>query len=546
MTRGPGATARLVGLARRGALLVVAATLVVLTSAASAPPPPAAAEAPPAAAQSTADFEDARARMERAQRLFAERKFDEAVVEFSTAFERHKFTAFLFNAAVAAERGGKREQAVELYDKFLRLEPGAPDKVEVEKTIERLKKERAAQEAEPSGETQRADTRSLVLVESDPPGAPVTIYERIDPRAKALDPKSPDQVGYRKVMTGLVTPASLSLSLGTYFVLVHGFADYNPTGSSFTFEAGRAYVYRAGLSQGDFVGRVEIAMPIGTGKVWIDDPPPHKNAPRAVGPSSIELSPGEHTVYVEAVGFEPWSKTVTVEQGKTLSVEANLERVRYGYILVKGDAPVVEVEVDGLPAGVYKRRGVPLRVRVPAGEHRVEIDAEEMKTYEELLVVPPGQEITIDARFQEAPGRGGAILVTVLSVGALAGGIVMNRYADGLPDEDEVGDPNKEKEGFHYASIASLTAAGALAGLSVFLFIYDPSDDSTARIGGPREFTGELPADQQLGKRPKDALVRRPRGGVGLLWDGGSTAAWTGDGRPAPPFPSGLTIWGEL
>jgi hypothetical protein len=302
-----------------------------------------------------------------------------------------------------------------------------------------------------------------------------------------------------------------------------------------TFEPGRAYVYRAGLSQGDFVGRVEISMPVGTGQVWVDDPPPHKNAPRAVGPSSIELSPGKHTFYVEAVGFEPFEQTVVVVQGKTVPLEAKLQRVSYGYLLIKGNAPEVEVEVNGTDAGLYRKKTGPLRVRVPAGEHFVEIDADDKKAYESLVVVPPGQEVPIDAKLEEAPGRGGAIVVTVLSVGAIAGGIVINRYAAGLAESDEA------KEPLHYLSIGTLVGGGVLAGLSVFLFAYDPTDDSTAKVFEPREFTDELPKAKQL--PPKKDARARPPVDFGLLWSGAA------GGPHAPsslPVPAGLTLQGHF
>jgi hypothetical protein len=533
--------------ARRAAALLWAMLAVLFVSApalsqpeappsGSAPPPaapppaPPPATGPPATARSAADFEDARARMEKGQRLFADGKFAEAVEEFVAAFDRHKFTAFLFNAAVAAEKGGKREQAIDLYGRFLSLEPNAPDKPEIDKTLERLKKEQAAQALEPSGETQRAAIRSLVLIESEPSGAPITVYERFDPKAAPLDPRKPDQIGYRKVRAGLKTPANLSLALGTYFVLVEGFQDYNPTGSLFTFEAGRAYVYRAGLSQGDFVGRVEISMPIGSGQVWVDDPPPHKNAPRAVGPSSIELSPGKHTFYVEAPGFEPWEKTIVVPQGKTTPLEAKLERVGYGYLLIRGNAPEVEVEVNGMDAGLYKKKTGPLRVRVPAGDHFVEIDADDRKAYESIVTVPPGQEVTIDSKLEEAPGRGGAIVVTIFSVGALAGGIVLNRYAAGLADGDDLKDP------LNYVSIGTIIGGGVLAGLSVFLFIWDPTDDSTAKVSAPREFTDELPKDKELPKK-REATAPPPLD-IGLLWSSGP------DGGPSAP--AGLTFMGRF
>lgn len=513
--------------------------LATLGSAGAQPaPPPAPAPAPAPASQGHAEFEDARARMDRGQRLFAEKQYAEAVEEFVGGFERHKFTAFLFNAAVAAERGGKRDRAVELYERFLSLEPSAPDKDAITKTVERLKQEQASQVDEPSGETQKAETRSLLLVESEPLGAPVTVYERFDPKAAPLDPKRPEQIGYHKVATGLRTPANLSLGIGTYFILVEGFDDYNPTGSLLTFEPGRAYVYRAGLSQGDFVGRVEISMPIGSGQVWVDDPPPHKNAPRAVGPSSLELAPGRHTFYVEATGFEPWEETVVVVQGKTLPIEAKLQRVDYGYLLIKGNAPAIEVEVDGLDAGLYRKKTGPLRVRVPAGEHFVEIDADDKKAYESLVVVPAGQEIPIDAKLEEAPGRGGAIVVTVLSVAAIAGGIVLNRYAAGLDETDEA------KEPLHYLSIGTLIGGGVLAGLSVFLFVYDPTEDSTAKVFEAREFTDELPKEKQL--TPKRQTLSRPPVDIGVLWSGGAGAGVRMDAPASVPVPAGLVFTGDF
>ena len=71
----------------------------------TAPMPP--TEAPGSKSAQPDQVDDARTRMERGQRLFADGKFTEATDEFASAYEKHKFTAFLFNAAVAAERGSE-------------------------------------------------------------------------------------------------------------------------------------------------------------------------------------------------------------------------------------------------------------------------------------------------------------------------------------------------------------------------------------------------------------------------------------------------------
>ncbi|NUP05060.1 MAG: PEGA domain-containing protein [Polyangiaceae bacterium] len=482
-------------------------------------------------------IDDARSRMEKGQRLFADAKYGEATDEFSQAYDKHKFPAFLFNAGVAAERAGSRDRAVELYDRFLKAEPNAPDRADIEKTLDRLRKEQTSKTPEPPAPTQKQpDIKALVFVESEPAGAPISIYEKTDPKAGLLDPKKPTQPGYRRVVTGLTAPTNLSLNHGTYFVVVEGFRDYNPTGTQFEFQAGRVYVYRASLSQGDFVGRVEVMLPVTTAQIYVDDPVPHKHAPRAVGPNSIELTPGKHKLTIEAVGFERYEKEIEIVQGQTIKVDAQLERVPYGYLLISGNAEEVEVEINGDDIGIYqKKRHEPLRIRVPAGEHEVEVDADGRKAYESTLKIPRGQEISLDAKLEEAPGKGGAIVTTILAAGALAGGIVLYRYADGLEEGDDFKDP------LNGVAIGCLAGAGVFTGLSIFLFVWDPGDDSSAKLSTPREFTGE--AEEPAVKVKTDARLG-PRISVGVT-PGLATeplAPWIG----ALPAPTGLVVRGSF
>ncbi len=480
------------------------------------------------------EIDDARARMERGQRLFAEGAFAQATDEFVAAYDKHKFNAFLFNAAVAAERSAQRGRAIELYERFLKAEPSAPDKADIDRTVERLKQENAAA-PEASASSQKAEIKSLVFVESDPSGAPVSIYERIDPKAPLLDPKNPNTAGYRRVQSGLTTPANLSLNVGTYFLLVEGFRDYNSNGSQFTFEAGRVYVYRAGLSQGDFVGRVEVSVPVTSAQIYVDDPPPHRAAPRAVGTNSIELAPGPHDLYIEALGFEKYHQKIEVVQGKVVKVDAKLERVRYGYLLVSGDAELVEVEVDGEEIGVFKRKsGERLRIRVPSGSHEIEIDADGRKAFDTTVSIPRGQEITVDAKLEDSPGKGGAVASTILAAASLAGGVVLNRYVAGLPEGDDLKDP------LNGVSIGCFAGAGVFAALSVFLFVYDPGDDSTAKISIPREFTGEAEEPAVKPRRLESAGPRVRHIGL-MAAPSASPSAFVG-----PLVPAGLIVSGSF
>lgn len=43
-------------------------------------------------------------------------------------------------------------------------------------------------------------------------------------------------------------------------------------------------------------------------------------------PSTVQLTPGEHTVVVEKSGFKQWQRTITVTAGGTVNLEANLDK----------------------------------------------------------------------------------------------------------------------------------------------------------------------------------------------------------------------------
>jgi len=164
-------------------------------------------------------IEAARRRMEKGQLLFSQGHYHKAMLEFEAAYKAMQFGAFLYNAAFAAEKAGDRQRAIAHYREFLASDPGSPDADKIKATIERLKEELSnlppvtsggggAGGAEPSDggqagggtpakatapvpadEATMAGIRSLVLVESDPVGAPLVIYERLVATAAPFDSK---------------------------------------------------------------------------------------------------------------------------------------------------------------------------------------------------------------------------------------------------------------------------------------------------------------------------------------------------------------------
>lgn len=479
----------------------LSATLLVssaaLAQAPPPPPPPAAAPPaapPPAAApgRSDAAVDAVRSRMEKGQALFVEKRYAEAQAEFESGYAEFKFSAFLYNAAVAADRARDRQRAIARYNEFLAAVPDAPDAPEIRQRIAVLERELSAPpptDAAPA-EVQREDMRSLVLVESAPSGAPVSIYERIVATAAPFDAAKTQNPGWRRVATGLRTPADVSLKVGTYQVVVEGFADYNLSDSRINLEPGTLYKFRANLSQGEFLGSLEVTTAASGALIWVDDPPPHKNTAWGEAPTTKKVTPGERQIWVEAPGYEIFTDKVTVTQGKTTKLEAILTRVGYGYLVVEGDAFEVTVEVDGKSKGVYRQGKDPLKLKLPAGRHYVEIDADGKKAWEGELVIPAGQELPVKARLEDTAGKGHALVASLFGLGAIGGGLGMLAYAD---SQEKLGtrDGQDTADAFKPVGIAVIVGGGLITGLSVFFWAYDPSDDSTLKTDGPRDLTGK-------------------------------------------------------
>jgi len=467
----------------------------------AAPPATAAAPAAPAAPAGQTDADAVRSRMEKGQGFFVEKKFAEALEVFESGYAEFRFSAFLYNAAVAAEKARDRQRAIARYNEFLAAVPDAPDAPEIRKKIAELEQELSAPPPTDAvvAESQREEMRSLVLVESAPTGAPVSIYERIVATAAPFQATKTVNPGWRRVATGLKTPADVSLKVGVYQVVVEGFADYNLSDSRISLEPGTLFKFRANLSQGEFLGSLEVKSPAKGALIYVDDPPPHKNAAWGEGSTTKKVTPGERQITVEAPGYLPFTKTVRVDQGKTATLDAALVRVDYGYLVVDGNAFEVTVEVDGEPVGLFREGKDPVKIKLPAGRHYVEIDADGKKAWEGELIIPKGQELPVHARLEDTPGKGHALVASLFGLGAIGGGIGLLSLASAKEKSSADGAEDSTAQAARPVGIAVLIGGGAITGLSIFFWAYDPSEDTELKEDRAREFRGR---EAVIGKPP--------------------------------------------
>jgi tetratricopeptide (TPR) repeat protein len=80
----------------------------------------------------------ARRHYERGEKLFALKKFDEALEEYQKAFDANAIPDFLFNIGQCYRNLGDFEAAIFSYKKFLKLDPEAPNREKVQKLIDDL------------------------------------------------------------------------------------------------------------------------------------------------------------------------------------------------------------------------------------------------------------------------------------------------------------------------------------------------------------------------------------------------------------------------
>lgn len=109
----------------------------------------------------------ARRHYDRGKKLFDIQKFDEAIDEFQKAYDAKPIPKFLFNIGQCQRNLGDNQAAIFSFKKYLKLDPDADDREEVEQLIDDL------QRKIDDGETKR-----LKLKKKDEPPPPIETGDR--------------------------------------------------------------------------------------------------------------------------------------------------------------------------------------------------------------------------------------------------------------------------------------------------------------------------------------------------------------------------------
>jgi len=492
--------------------------------------------------------------MEKGQGLYLAGNLPGAAEVFEGGFKQYPYSAFLFNAGVCYQKIGDADRALGKFRDYLRLDPTAPDAEKVKQRISLLEMAKGIPTAPvetggtggvgggPTGDSAGAASpttptpppvddddsamRSLVVVETEPPDAPLHFYSRTDAAAAAfqLGGQNP---GWREIASAR-SPANLTLSVGKYHVVVEKFRDFNESHADIDVSPGHVYQFKANLSQGEFMAFLRVSANVKGGYVWLDDK--KKERPFwGTTPHGELVSAGPHEVLVEAPGFEPLLAPVMVNHGEQKEMEVAMVRVGYGFLRIDSNAPEVKVRIDEQPKGVWKAGSEPLDVQSPAGQHKLTVLSEGRKTFEAIVNVPRGQVLPVHVKMIPKYPRGAAwtqavIGAAVIGAAAYVGNESNKLYdqleADGKTGRLEAGDSRATKgRWFAVGADAGFAVGGVLGILATYNFIKDPLPESSIRTDKPVEFDDPRKAQPVASlplRAPAQRLVREKLRAPGL------------------------------
>jgi len=448
--------------------------------------------------------------MDKGQSLFVAGNYAAAAEVFEAGYAAYPYSAFLFNAGVCYQKQNDVDRALAKFKEYVKVDPTAPDIDKVNQRIAALEATKAAAPVTDGGVDAGAPApapssddpssmKSLVMIETEPDGAPLRIYQRLDPTARftlgaATNP------GFQEV-AATHAPANLTLDVGQYHVVVEKFRDFNASEADMSVSPGHVHQLKANLSQGKFMAFLRVSSNVIGAHIWIDDKKKEHSLWGDTPHGELVLS-GKHEVLIEAPGFEPSLSSVEFEHGEQKELEVRLVRLNYGVLRISASAPAISVRIDGQPQGAWSSGKEPLDVRFDAGEHLLTVESEGRKTFNGKITIPRGQILPVHVKMIPKYPRGAAwtqaIIGTAFLGAAIYAGVESNHLYDEVKRDRENGSLEASDERatrgkwFAGGADAGFVVAGVLGGLATYNFIKDPLPDSSVGEGKLLEFDDPL------------------------------------------------------
>ena len=275
-------------------------------------------------------------------------------------------------------------------------------------------------------------------------------------------------------------------------MLIEPFKDYKASTTDIDVAPGYVHELRASLSQGSFLAFLRVTAPVEGAKIYVDRPPTATAPVRGCTPRSDFIDGGDHTVWIEATGFQTFEKKIDLEHGETVDVRADLTRLPFGIVRFDSVQSYFNISVDGGRTQKYDWQKGPFTVAVPRpASTRSSAPPTAGRTTTVRSRSPPARCSTCTPKFSEAMSYGPPITVAVLAALCGVGAGLAGAHSGSLPATDT------DKNTFNNLMITGLVGAGLFTGGAIFFFI-DFTPDFSLSLEKPKEFD----ADDKAKKKP--------------------------------------------
>jgi hypothetical protein len=310
------------------------------------------------AAPSEAVIAEAKRRFQRANALYNDGRYTDALHVYQAAYDLVPSPDILFNIALTKEKTFDYEGCAVDLKKFLQ---GASDPARKEQATGRL-----AHCLE--------QTRVSVRISSLPPSSAIYLVANGErtPRGR--------------------TPATLALPPGSYEISVEA-PGYVAQSQKITAEAGVHPDIDFSLEK---LSSLNIEADVSGAEVLID------GKREGVTPLKRELPAGMYKVEVASDGHRTVERQVRVNAGDQISLMVSLPVVAHERLLSLVPSPSLpaEVSIDGTPLG-----RLPLERKIPAGTHRIEVSSPGRQTLNSEVQVPTDRDLALAVKLEPTRTR---------------------------------------------------------------------------------------------------------------------------------------------
>jgi len=376
------------------------------------------------AAPSEAVISEAKRRFQRANALYNDGRYTDALHVYQAAYDLVPSPDILFNIALTREKTFDYEGCAVDLKKFLK------------ESSDPARKEQATGRLTHCLEQARVSVR----VSSLPPSSAIYLVANGErtPRGR--------------------TPATLALPPGSYEIAIEA-PGYVTQSQKITVEAGVHPDIDFSLEK---LSSLNIEADVSGAEVRID------GKREGVTPLKRELPAGLYKVEVASDGHRTVERQVRVNAGDQISLMVSLPVVGHERLLSLLPSPSLpaEVSIDGLPSG-----RLPLERKIPAGAHRIEVTSPGRQTLSSEVQIPTDRDLQLAVRLEPTRTRTQRAVFWTLEGAAtalLASGVVFGSLS--LYDQSqydtratrELGDTGHS----HALTADALYVASAVVGLA--------------------------------------------------------------------------------